>query len=713
MRARFVCLAAVLLGPILARPAIAGENDAGDDGKMYACGKPRGRFAVSFKPEVELKELAAWAMGISCKRIIYTSAIAARSAKVTLLTPGDLTFDQAWGLFQSALRSMGLAAVKKGDGLEIVESQAAKDEALAIRKQFPDGGGDIVRVLLRPEHVGVEDLRAALDLVKSKNGVVAPLEKLGALLVTDDAAHAARMATLVKELDRPAAGDGVYAIPLEHVDPTTLVETLGKLVAPRPTTGGAKGPGATESAPQLVAAPRVNAIFVVGSAGEYLRVRALAKALDLDVGDAARIQSFHLRNAAAKDVAATLTALVGGAGGLGGASGAGRDGSGGGGTELAGPTRFASDDASNTLLVLATPRDATAVRALVDDLDRARRQVYIEALVLEVEAGTTREVGTSFHGGSGGEEQAIVGAFQTDGLSTIEPEKSLGTGGLVTGVLGKPLSGMLGDLLGTTIPSFGVLLKLAAHESRLDVLASPHLMVLDNKSATISVGANIPFKSTTGTQGTTLVVQPSIDRQKVALTLAITPHVSPGADGETSDTVRLDVKIESNQLGQEDYGGLGPSWKERMIETAVVMRDQETVVLGGIVDERIEDTVDKIPLLGDIPLLGALFRSTRKVRQKSNLLVVLTPHLIDDTVAGRKLLERRMRERDEFMTSALDLERRVLEPEVDYRTKRGVVAEIDAVVARIEAERAALDALKDEARIREGRIDAVEEPDIP
>jgi general secretion pathway protein D len=712
MRARFVCLAAVLLGPILARPAIAGENDADDDGKMYACGKPRGRFAVSFKPEVELKELAAWAMGISCKRIIYTSAIAARSAKVTLLTPGDLTFDQAWGLFQSALRSMGLAAVKKGDGLEIVESQAAKDEALAIRKQFPDGGGDIVRVLLRPEHVGVEDLRAALDLVKSKNGVVAPLEKLGALLVTDDAAHAARMATLVKELDRPAAGDGVYAIPLEHVDPTTLVETLGKLVAPRPTTGGAKGPGATESAPQLVAAPRVNAIFVVGSAGEYLRVRALAKALDLDVGDAARIQSFHLRNAAAKDVAATLTALVGGAGGLGGASGAGRDGSGGG-TELAGPTRFASDDASNTLLVLATPRDATAVRALVDDLDRARRQVYIEALVLEVEAGTTREVGTSFHGGSGGEEQAIVGAFQTDGLSTIEPEKSLGTGGLVTGVLGKPLSGMLGDLLGTTIPSFGVLLKLAAHESRLDVLASPHLMVLDNKSATISVGANIPFKSTTGTQGTTLVVQPSIDRQKVALTLSITPHVSPAPDGETSDTVRLDVKIESNQLGQEDYGGLGPSWKERMIETAVVMRDQETVVLGGIVDERIEDTVDKIPLLGDIPLLGALFRSTRKVRQKSNLLVVLTPHLIDDTVAGRKLLERRMRERDEFMTSALDLERRVLEPEVDYRTKRGVVAEIDAVVARIEAERAALDALKDEARIREGRIDAVEEPDIP
>jgi general secretion pathway protein D len=676
-------LAVVLAGTHSAR---ADDTDgAGTDAAMYACTKPKGEFTISFKPEVELKELAAWAMGVSCRKIIYSAQLATRSAKVTLLTPGALTFTEAWGLFHTALRTMGLAVVKKGQALEIVESAAAKEEALAITKQFPDGGGETVRLLLRPEHVEVEDMRQALELVKSKNGVVAPLTKLGALLVTDDAAHIARMSTLVKELDRPAAGDGVFAIPVEHVDAATLVETLTQLVGDSKTTGAKDGPGAAASAPKLVASPRVNAVFVVGSAAEYLRVRAIAKALDVDLGDTARIQSFHLRHALAKDVAAALSAL-------GDAAFSDTAQQGGGGS--AQRTKFASDDASNTLLVLAPPRDALAIRDLIEDLDRPRRQVYVEVLVLEVEASNTRETGVSFHGGKNqGDDQAVVGSFQTDGLSTVDPKTALGASGLIGGVLGKPLTGMLGNLVGTTIPSFGVLVKLAGHESRLDVLASPHLMMIDNKPATISVGANIPYKSSQASApGSTFPTNPNIERQKVALSLSITPHVSPAEEGQTSDMVRLEVKFESNQIGKEDFGGLGPTWKERLIDTSVILRDQESVVLGGLVDERIEDTVDKIPILGDIPLLGHLFRSTRKVRLKSNMLVVLTPHLIDDSVAGRAILEKRMRERDEFMTSTLDLEQRVLEPEIDYRTKRGLIAEIDATVARIEADRAALDA---------------------
>jgi general secretion pathway protein D len=136
-----------------------------------------------------------------------------------------------------------------------------------------------------------------------------------------------------------------------------------------------------------------------------------------------------------------------------------------------------------------------------------------------------------------------------------------------------------------------------------------------------------------------------------------------------------------------------------------MLRDQDTIVLGGMVDERIEDTVEKIPILGDIPLLGALFRSTKKIRAKSNLLVVITPHLIEDSAAGRALLERRMRERDEFLTAAIDLERRVLEPDVDYRKKRGLLAEIDAAVGIVERERAAIEAANRTAPIVPGRVD--------
>jgi general secretion pathway protein D len=683
----------------VSRPAAAPEPDGE---LMYPCGKPKGTFKLAFKPEIELGELVTWAMGFSCKRILYATVLASRSAKVTMLTPGELSADEAWRVFQAALGTMGLAIVKKGAVYEVVESAIAKDEALAISSRFPDGGRDVVRLLLRPTHAAVEDLRAALELVKSRHGVVAALPGLRALLVTDDAAHVARMEPLVRELDAPAAGEGVYAIPIRHLDAETVAATLRTLL------GDAGAPGAAP--PVLTAVSRVNAVFVVGTAAQYLRARAIAVAIDVDLGDTASIHALPLRHARAKDVATTLTTLVGNGSGNGnGAAAAGpvrgepseR-------AALTGAVRFAADEASNTLLALAAPRDALALRAIIADLDAPRRQVYIEALVLEVEAATTRELGLGLHGGkaSPGGEHAIVGSFSA-GLSSADPKSALATSGLVGGVLGAPLSGVLGDLLGTTVPSFGALVRLAAHDSRLDVLASPHVMTLDNKLATISVGANIPYKSSAGatTAATPYPVQPNIERQKVALTLAITPHVAPALPGETGDSIQLDVKLDSQLLGQEDYGGLGPSWKERGIEASVRLRDQESIVLGGLVDERVEDTTDSIPILGDIPILGRLFRSTRKVRLKSNLLVILTPHLVDDTLAGRAILDRRMRERDELLTTTVALRRRSYEPGLDYRTRRGLVADIDAAVRIVDADRAALAAASRTPAIPSGRLD--------
>jgi general secretion pathway protein D len=277
--------------------------------------------------------------------------------------------------------------------------------------------------------------------------------------------------------------------------------------------------------------------------------------------------------------------------------------------------------------------------------------------------------------------------------------------GILGGVLGVPLDTT--DLLGTTIPSLGLLLQASVYSSRLDVLSSPHLLTIDNQKATISVGTNIPYKSTQGaTSAAGVVTPPSIGRQTVALALEITPHVAPAEDGNGS-VIRLDLHLDSSQLGTET-SDLGPTWKERTLETSVVLRDEETVVLGGLVDERIQSTVTGIPILSAIPVLGALFRQTHNERVKSNLLVILTPHIVDDSVAGREVLARRMRERDEFLRATDDLERRVLEPEVDYRKKRGLLAEIDAQVERIEQEKAQLERAP-AATVKAGRIDATQE----
>ena len=465
------------------------EEDDEEKGERYACGKPKGKFEVNLKDEVALKDLIAWAMGFSCKKFIYASSLAQRSAKLTMITPGTLDAGDAWAVFEVGLEAMGLAAVPKGGVLEIVESAQAKDAALAIRKTFPEGGGALVRVLIKPQHVSVEDLRSAIDLVKSRNGVVTALPALRALLVTDDGRHVATMKTLVHDLDRDLAGAGLWVIPVEHRPAAALIDVLTPLLSD--PQQGAKGPGTT-AAPRLVADSRVNALFVVGSATDHARIAAIVEVLDSDQGDDAQMSAIRMRNARAPEVLTALQPLVGGQPANSGAAA-------GSGAAVAGPVKLSADEGTNSILVLASPRDTMAVRAMLAELDAPRRQVYIEAMVLEVSDNGSRELGASWHLGKTVDETSegtgvAIGSMSTDGLSTLNLDNTLENigSGFLGGILGAPL----GDtILGQSIPSIGLLFKAVATSDKVEVLASPHIMTLDNKASTISVGSNIPYKS--------------------------------------------------------------------------------------------------------------------------------------------------------------------------------------------------------------------------
>ncbi len=667
-----------------------------EDEEKWACGKPKGMFEVKMKEEVELRELVAWAMGFSCKRFVYASGLAQRSAKLTMITPGKLDAREAWGVFEVGLETMGLAAVPKGSVLEIVESAHAKDAALAIRKGFPEGGGGVVRVLIRPQHVAIEELKAAIEVVKSKHGVVTAMTGLRALLVTDDGRHVARMKTLIEELDRPAEGAGVWAIPVVHRDAEQLLAVLQPLI---------ESSEKKSATPRLVADGRVNAVFVVGTAGEHARVAALVKALDVDQGDDVQMSAVRLRNARAPEVVTALQPLVANGGSAGGKGGE---------AAVSGRVQLSADPGTNAVLVLASPRDQLAVRAMLAELDAPRRQIHIEVMVLEVSTNNSRDLGASWHLGKDTSDGGLaLGALNAEGMSSVFPKESLTSAGagFLGGLFGSPLAG---TLLGETVPSLGVLIKATASSGEVEVLASPHITTLDNKAAKISVGANIPYLSQTAGTSQLVPTGQQISRQPVALSLELTPHIAPAADGDApgDERIQLDIKMAHDQLGQSDFQGLGPTWKERSLETSVVLRDQDTFVLGGLIDERVEHDVEKIPVLGDIPVLGALFRSTHTSREKANLLIVITPHLIDDTAQGRAIFERRMRERDEFLRARSALSTRAAAPSVDYRRKRGLIAEIDASVRAVERERLALEAVRAPVRPT-GRVDLAPTPTPP
>jgi general secretion pathway protein D len=279
--------------------------------------------------------------------------------------------------------------------------------------------------------------------------------------------------------------------------------------------------------------------------------------------------------------------------------------------------------------------------------------------------------------------------------------------GLAAGLRGPPIPGaatILGLPPGTSIPSFGVFVQALQNNGDVNVVSMPHVLTTDNEKATIQVGQNLPFPGTFGgipALGTTGAALPtgfgtSVQRQDVALKLDITPHVND------SDFVRLEIENELSDVANPNFNGLGPSTSKRHIKSTVTVRDQQTIVLGGLIKDSVSEQVSKVPLLGDIPILGYLFKTTTKTILKQNLLIILTPYVIKDPSDLRKIFERKLRERQEFLErySAFK-DDHDYEAQVDYRRKRGLLEEINRTAVEAEQESIELQAAEAAIRARE------------
>jgi general secretion pathway protein D len=245
-------------------------------------------------------------------------------------------------------------------------------------------------------------------------------------------------------------------------------------------------------------------------------------------------------------------------------------------------------------------------------------------------------------------------------------------------------------------------MQAVADTSNLNVLSAPSIIALDNEEAKYKVGVNVAYKkaSFTGLAGGDApanALQTSFDRKDLVLQLAIKPHIS------TDENLMLEVKHEAEELQGENAGG--PIWSTRAIETRVVVRDQQTVVIGGLLQERETSSVSKIPLLGDIPLLGHLFKRTQKSKRKTNLVIMLTPYIVKDQLELQAIRERKLREHDEFTRSFKTLSSMPYEPRMDYGRKRGLLEEINRTVADIEAETAARTSLRQAPSVLPGVIE--------
>ena len=739
-----IVLLVAIAAPVFAQPAPTGNEPTpapGQDDALYSCKKRTGQVAVTFKPETELKDLITWVMGFTCKNFMLDPRIVSTGKKVTVIAPNKMSAREAYNVFLAALSTMGLTIVPKGNIYRIVESATARSESVPIMKRgVPANQDQIVRYVLRPTHAQTETLRAALDSIKSPAGLVTTAGNV--ILITDYASQVRDMLTLAKTLDVPGDNEGIYTIPVKNADAAQLAAKINEIlgVSAAGTTGGGASPapmrgrrraGAPAPTPQAAADDdeggevpskilvdeRSNTLIVVSSEAGYQRVKALVDRLDivLDTEGGSAIRVYPLENALAEELATTLTTVLSGQQPpQKGAPGqpatprapvAGPTGEIG--SELEGQVRVIGDKPTNSLIIMSSGRDFIAVRDVIRRLDQPRRQIFIEALILEVQLSKSLDLGTSSHGGlpvSDG-DAIVLGGVQSSTLKSVNPASLASLTGLIGGLIGSPLTNSQ-TFLGTSIPSYAILFQALANQDNSNILSAPHIIAIDNEKAEFSVGNNIPYKAglsfgglptAGGTTNPIGSIGQNIQREKLNLTLNVTPHIS------SNDAVRLEIEQETKDLGGKDPE-LGPTWAERKLKTQVVVHDQESVVIGGLIQEREVYNATKVPLLGDIPLLGYLFKYTTKQKKKTNLLILLTPYIIKDQLDLAQIRERKVREYREFASSFANLNDKKYEPRIDYRRKRGLIEEINRIVQGVEEDLAVLNAAGGRINVQEGAV---------
>jgi general secretion pathway protein D len=692
------------------------------DELLYSCKRHTGPVTVTLKPETEVRDLVTWVMSFTCKNFVLDPRIVSTGRKVSVIAPTVMSADDAYRMFLVVISTIGLTVVSKGNVMRVVEAAAAKKEALPIYKQVPGDSDQMVRVVVWPSYAQPEALKTAFLAIKSDAGEIAVIG--AALIVTDYASTISEMMSLKKLVDVRGGTEGIYTIPVHHGDATKVAQMLTQMFGAQPAgpappvKPGAEpaAAGASEPVPsKILADERTNTLVLSASEPAYLRAKALVDRLDVAVELEAggSIHTYQLTSAIAEELAQTLTkAITGDAG----AARAQRPTTGTQqvpgppqapaasaldslGATLQGSVHVIGDKATNKLLITSSTHDYLAIKDVVHELDQPRREVYIEAMILEVDVTNDLAFGASAHAaGSTSTGGVGFGGVQLPSLSSLDPSTALKAGGLLGGLLGPTLGS---TLLGTSVPSYGVLVQALATRSNTNILSTPSLIAVDNEEAKSKIGQNIPYirgtiPALTGTTSAATVT--NIDRKDLDLELDIKPHIS------ADDTVLLEIT--HNAANIKDPNGVnGPTWTTREIQTRVVVRDQQTVMIGGLMQETETDSAQQVPILGDIPLLGYLFKYTAKSKHKTNLLILLTPYIIRDHTDLQRIQERKQRQNEEFFGSVAQFDSMKFQPTVDYARKRGVIEEINRAVLDVEVDLAARAAIAAPAGIPAGPVE--------
>jgi general secretion pathway protein D len=604
--------------------------------------------------DVDLPVVTKFISDITGKNFIFDEKV---KGKITIIAPSKLSIDEAFNLFTAVLEVKGFTVVPSGvDAYKIVPSIEAKQQGMQISTTGSPPNASYIARVITLKHVPADDALKFLQPLVSRDGLISTFGPGNLLLVVDSGLNIEKILSLTELIDKPSTADKPEVVLLKNASADAVAKTINEGISKKGQRIVRAGPSNASEA-KAVADTRLNAVILFGDKADREAMKDLIALIDIAAPEAyGRINVYFLENADAEELAKVLEGMIRGT-----ETRTSRPGAGGAPVtpfEAPGGITVTPDKATNSLVIVASPADYQNIVQILAKLDRRRKQVYVEAMIVEASMDKLRDLGVQWRASATQNGKPIViGGFGTINQSTftniLQGLEGASVGGLGN-FLNVPLTTPNSDGTTTTsiltVPGFAALFSLNEFRDTVNILSTPQILTSDNKEAEILVGENVPFitqSQTTSALGVTSGgnavsgIVNSIVRQDVGIILRITPHITAG------DHVKLDIYQEISSVKNQSEAltqSVGPTITKRSTKTTVVVKDDQTVVIGGLMQDNDEESVTKMPILGDIPILGWLFKTKHVSRNKTNLIVFLSPHVVQGPEKLAKITEEKQKE---------------------------------------------------------------------
>ncbi|MCK5876206.1 MAG: type II secretion system secretin GspD [Candidatus Marithrix sp.] len=526
--------------------------------------------------------------------------------KITVVSSKPMDEQQIYDVFLSILSVHGFTAIPSGSIIKVIPENLAKSQdspVLPIDKPPVDGSSFITQII-EIKHISAAQLIPLLRPLIRQQGHLVAYPNNNNLVIYDNANNVNRLLKIISRIDKPTDED-IEMLVLEHATAVEIVRVISNLEHDKTKTTN------------IIADTRTNTVLISGSKATRLRLRTIVTHLDTPMQNTGNTKVIYLRYAQAKDLVGILKGIN--------SSNEKLDKL----TAEANTVNIQADENTNSLIITATPKELQNIQSVIRQLDIRRAQVLVEAVIAEVSSDMVRELGVQWwlYGDKG---TRPIGAANFDNIgskiSDLAASSYQGSSNIPTIGIGSSLG--IGTFTDSGLLNFGLLLQALDADTDTNVLSTPSLLTLDNQEAEIVVGQNVPFVTGqyTNSGSANNVGNPfqTIQREDVGIKLKVRPQINEG------NTVKLEIEQEVSSISRSSSAS-DIVTNKRNIKTTVIVEDNNMIVLGGLIDEELQQTIKKVPGLGDMPIIGGLFRSKSTKKVKRNLMVFLRPTIVRDT----------------------------------------------------------------------------------